>query len=366
MRWLLFSVVFFCGCRSETLSPVELCGQPCFDGDRTTLRVGVCVSGKYDCSSGTPVCVGQVLPGPESCNGVDDNCNGQVDEEVAGCCAKTGPELCDGIDNDCDGEVDEAEDLPVDFCYDGPRETAAHGACRPGVKRCTMGKWACEGQVLPTAETCNRIDDDCDGKVDEDLGGTYPVDIVFVVDNSTSMESKIFSARTAAKTFASKYSGHPEVRWAVVTAPGDDPNKLPLDAPHLYLNLTTPEKFEVAMENQNARSLTGSEPTLDALLQVCSPANPLGLSWAPNSQKVIVLLTDEDAQSYDKTKLTTVADVISTCASSRVPVYAYVSRYPLDPDWRKIAVETGGSVEDIEDPKMDENLKTTINSLVCR
>ena len=42
----------------------------------------------------------------EVCNGVDDNCNGVIDE---GCvtCTKATAEICDRIDNDCDGIIDE-------------------------------------------------------------------------------------------------------------------------------------------------------------------------------------------------------------------------------------------------------------------
>jgi hypothetical protein len=46
-------------------------------------------------------------PSPEVCDGVDNNCNGQVDEGDV--CCKPTAEVCDGKDNDCDGQVDEDE-----------------------------------------------------------------------------------------------------------------------------------------------------------------------------------------------------------------------------------------------------------------
>jgi len=72
---------------------------------------------------------------------------------------------CDGLDNDCDGETDEGCD-----CRHGEERSCgeAMGECLPGVERCRDGAWsACVGAVVPTAEVCNRRDDDCDGAIDE-------------------------------------------------------------------------------------------------------------------------------------------------------------------------------------------------------
>jgi len=57
-------------------------------------------------------------------------------------------------------------------CYDGPPETYAVGHCRPGNRACTDGRWSvCAGQILPTEETCNDLDDDCDLAVDDGVLG---------------------------------------------------------------------------------------------------------------------------------------------------------------------------------------------------
>jgi hypothetical protein len=96
------------------------------------------------------------LPTHEICNGLDDDCDGLVDDGLAGCepCVPTpGPDLCDGLDGDCDGQVDEDG---AAGCDDGFACTV--DVCRAG---------ACANMM--SQEVCNGRDDDCDGSIDEGL-----------------------------------------------------------------------------------------------------------------------------------------------------------------------------------------------------
>ena len=64
-----------CGCQSGTT-------QPCYPGPLGSRGVGICAGGIQKCVNGfwDPACAGAVLPGGETCNDQDDNCNGQIDE----------------------------------------------------------------------------------------------------------------------------------------------------------------------------------------------------------------------------------------------------------------------------------------------
>jgi hypothetical protein len=86
--------------------------------------------------------------------------------KVSVCCIPV-PEECDGKDNDCNGHMDDG--APLEPCYEGPAGTQNVGICRGGERSCVAGQYAgqCALQVLPQSETCNTLDDDCDGQIDE-------------------------------------------------------------------------------------------------------------------------------------------------------------------------------------------------------
>ena len=88
----------------------------------------------------------------------------------ATCACVPSAETCNNRDDDCDGRVDDGLSRS---CYTGPSGTAGRGICRNGSQSCGAGRWGgCSGQVVPRAETCNRLDDDCDGRVDDGVCAT--------------------------------------------------------------------------------------------------------------------------------------------------------------------------------------------------
>ncbi len=118
----------------------------CYDGASGTENVGPCIGGTQSCDSNGmwSSCTGEVTPSSEVCgDNVDNNCNGQVDEDIdqdgdgwttcqGDCCDSTEcgtPSLVnpgaieiagDGVDNDCNGMIDE----PVATCDTGLTSTS--------------------------------------------------------------------------------------------------------------------------------------------------------------------------------------------------------------------------------------------------
>ncbi len=172
--------------------------EPCYAGPESTINRGICKEGQKTCSGeGFWLgCEGEILPATqELCNGIDDDCNGITDDgyKASGtkcwlgegqcrsegtyacrddgkeslCSAPVippGQEVCDGKDNDCDGKIDNGQ-IPGtgDACATGRK-----GICAAGQRACQTGAIVCEPLKQPSAEICNKLDDDCDGKVDED------------------------------------------------------------------------------------------------------------------------------------------------------------------------------------------------------
>ena len=161
--------------------------NPALAGTSCGLAAGACKAGTYQCQSGSLVCVGATTPSTELCNGIDDDCNGKVDDNVPGtgvlCGSSVGAckqgtiqcqsaqlicvgavtataETCNGADDDCDGTVD---DNLTDV---GGSCGSAAGICTLGTSTCVSGKVVCSGATSGTTETCNALDDDCDGVTD--------------------------------------------------------------------------------------------------------------------------------------------------------------------------------------------------------
>jgi len=132
---------------------------------------GAC-TGSVLCVGGDPVCQGKE-PSAELCDGLDNNCDGQTDEEYSDCDQDSIAD-CIEVDDDADGYPDEQDNCQ---CAQNPSQTdtdydGVGDACDadddndsvPDTEDCAP----LNGQVYPGAEeACNGKDDDCDDLVDE-------------------------------------------------------------------------------------------------------------------------------------------------------------------------------------------------------
>jgi len=159
----------------------------------TTCGVGACAaSGQLTCVAGFELdSCAQGLPSTESCDSIDNNCDGAVDE---GCSCTDGetrscgssnvsvcvygnqscvsgqwdvcigniepsPELCDNQDNNCNGQVDEGLFKPA---------SVLDGLCANNTEVCSAGNWSNSvNSYAPVAESCDGLDNNCDGTIDE-------------------------------------------------------------------------------------------------------------------------------------------------------------------------------------------------------
>src|SRR3989338_11109074 len=120
---------------------------------------GTCINGSKSCTVSKGKCKGYGQLMPDSTGKLQ--CNGVVDESTKS------DESCNGVDDDCDGETDET---------DPNRGKACDGA---DSDKCMNGKVVCKANGSGeecSAETksdikelCNGADDDCDGVADEDF-----------------------------------------------------------------------------------------------------------------------------------------------------------------------------------------------------
>jgi len=200
-----------------------------------------CAYGSVQCYSGALICAGSVNPVAEACNALDDDCDGTIDNALAGtgtqcrvpaaappgasspcqagtqqctqgipdCVGFAGPSVqfdsC-GVDANCDGQLTFQPDFQTDVsncggcgnvCGTGKANslwTCAQASCQ--FQGCTAdyydrdGDLSCETACtfVSSQESCNGIDDNCDGQVDEGVIAPSPVQACGVSPAASSPE----------------------------------------------------------------------------------------------------------------------------------------------------------------------------------
>ncbi len=178
-----------CGFCGHVCSLPNVAFQSCSAGE---CVVAGCQPGWKNCDGENSTgCNFQIQP--EECNGFDDDCDGQIDEGAVGIgqpcdtglsglcengiqsCENGGllcnpniqpdqyTEICDGVDNDCDGQVDEGNPGGGGPCS----IPALQGVCKTGELNCIEGDLTCIQVTFVTEEVCDGLDNDCDGVKDQ-------------------------------------------------------------------------------------------------------------------------------------------------------------------------------------------------------
>ena len=135
------------GTNTKTGSPCDSGADPveCYEAKRAPrASASVAPACAFARQESTRKCLDQVVPTIESCNGIDDDCNDVVDDIAGQSCEVSG---------------------------------AVGGCGVAGAIVCRDGAPSCELTQLMAVESCNGVDDDCDGNTDENIAGAcFPAD----------------------------------------------------------------------------------------------------------------------------------------------------------------------------------------------
>jgi len=349
-----------------TLFPCQdsplVCGQgfktcECLDPECKTIVTTQCYAPCYWMSQpygSDPNCdptMGMILQ-QEQCNNFDDNCNQMIDENLFAA------------------------------CYTGPEGTIGVGICIPGEMTCEAGSWGnfnnntglftpgfCKDEVTPQTEICDGVDNNCDGITDygEELEDT---DILFIIDWSGSMIDEIDAVLIALNQFAATYSDETVLQWATILGPRDEPGQAwGDDILELYHNMSGFTDFLNAMSNLTGNPNGGSEMLLDAIylaIQNITAVLPVSIAdldwkdwsvaesvphhdnfninWRGAADKIIIVFTDENPQSYLKTEEGIALKMldIMQAAQGTPQLKIYIFSTNENWEWDELAVLSGG------------------------
>lgn len=224
-------------------------GCDCIGGQtqRCGLTYGECEKspGTQTCENGVwGECQNPPQPVAETCNGLDDDCDGTKDNPAPIVCFSNSvcqyyleacsggvdaqcptsdnipsehdhrvAEVCNGLDDDCDGIIDNA------VLFDGdPCSTGIPGVCANGTWVCSQGTLECQPIDQASTEQCNGIDDDCDGDIDEEgcpcvPGTSEECDIGGSSFNNGSSPNSLSVCAKGIRTCQNTVSGSPLVDW---------------------------------------------------------------------------------------------------------------------------------------------------------
>jgi hypothetical protein len=139
--------------------------------------------------------------------------------------------------------------------------------------------------------------------------------------------------------FSMWQTANPNSNQKFILIPIPHPADIRLSTPRVLLQASNINTFNNTLNQTHINNVVAEEAILDAIRMIIDPLNPLNINIPENTEKRIIIFSDEEPQSYYNTYRMQPNELGEDLRDLKLPVYLFV----IETKWNIMAALSGGA-----------------------